>query len=94
MVSNVTIRSIMYMCGFRVLILALACAPSFAADNDPPLSAREQKLLDRIDTLEQRLASIEARLGATPAMASANQVQPPNRGRARPEARPQRRAIF
>jgi hypothetical protein len=67
----------MYMCGFRVLILALACAPSFAADNDPPLSAREQKLLDRIDTLEQRLASIEARLGATPAMASANQVQPP-----------------
>jgi len=43
------------MYGFRALILALACARSFAADSEPPLSAREQKLLERIDTMEQYL---------------------------------------
>jgi len=33
------------------------------ADTDQPLTPREQKLLARIDTLEQRLAALEARLG-------------------------------
>ena len=78
MISNSTIRSTQFMHGFCVLIVALACAPSFAAESEPPLSAREQKLLARIDTLEQRLAAVEARLGATapPSAAAANQGQP------------------
>ena len=42
-----------------------------AADADQPLTPREEKLLARIDTLEQRLAALEARLGtaAPPAVA-------------------------
>ena len=45
-----------------------------AADADQPLTPREEKLLARIDTLEQRLAALEARLG--PATSPAVAVKP------------------
>lgn len=46
-----------------------------AADPDPPLTARERKMLERIDTLEQRLAAVESRLTATAAPESAKPAQ-------------------
>jgi hypothetical protein len=46
-------------------ILLLGFSLLAGADADPPLSPREQKMLERIDTLEQRLAALESRLAAT-----------------------------
>jgi hypothetical protein len=46
-----------------------------AADPDPPLTARERKMLERIDTLEQRLAAVESRLTA-PAAAVGESTKP------------------
>jgi hypothetical protein len=53
-------------------------SPLIAADVDPPLTPREQRMLERIDTLEQRLAAIESRLTpAAPAtVAAVSQPQP------------------
>ena len=49
----------------RSVTFVLLSWPVFAADVDPPLTARERKMLDRIDTLEQRLAAVESRLATT-----------------------------
>src|SRR5579859_3152018 len=49
--------------GFAIVILC-AAPLLIAEDADQPLTPREQKLMARIDVLEQRLASLEARLGA------------------------------
>jgi len=49
--------------GFAIVILC-AAPLLIAEDADQPLTPREQKLVARIDVLEQRLASLEARLGA------------------------------
>ncbi len=60
---------------FATAVLALSLAPSAPAQqanetespaetarqNDPPLTAREKHLLDRIDKLEKRLAALEAK---------------------------------
>jgi len=60
------------------LNIFLVISPLLAADADPPLTPREQRMLERIDTLEQRLAAIESRLTpAAPATAAAvTQAQP------------------
>src|SRR5690348_14748331 len=49
--------------GLAIVIL-FAAPLLIAEDADQPLTPREQKLMARIDVLEQRLASLEARLGA------------------------------
>jgi hypothetical protein len=50
--ANLCLKALLFMSPFLVM-----------ADPDPPLTPREQKMLDRIDALEQRLATLEARLG-------------------------------
>src|SRR5258708_8724877 len=60
----------------RCLNVFLCFSPLLmAADPDPPLTARERKMLERIDTLEQRLAAVESRLTATAAPESAKPAQ-------------------
>src|SRR5690242_13416979 len=80
MVPKSKARSTNLALGWRLLLVFLACSPAFAADTEPPLTPREQKMLERIDTLEQRLAALESRLTpAAPAPATAavvNQPQP------------------
>jgi hypothetical protein len=49
----------------------LCASPFLIAEDDQPLTLREQKMVARIDVLEQRLASLEARLGATTAAPAA-----------------------
>jgi hypothetical protein len=58
-----------------MLMLVLLSLPLFAADADPPLTARERKMLERIDTLEQRLALVESRL-APPDVVAAGGAKP------------------
>src|SRR5690349_12634550 len=77
MISHSATRSTGNMRALSMLVLL--CWPVLAADADPPLTAREQKLMERIDTLEQRLAALEARVGSAPATAPADsppQTQP------------------
>jgi Putative beta-barrel porin-2, OmpL-like. bbp2 len=63
------------MRALRILMFVLLSWPVFAADADPPLTPRERKMLERIDTLEQRLAMVESRLTAT-APAAAESAKP------------------
>ena len=73
------------------LNLFLFICPLTAADTEPPLTAREQRMLERIDILEQRLAALESRLTpAAPAPATVAVVsQPqPSSAVAAPESKP------
>lgn len=87
-----TRRSTNFTLNSRLLFVFLACSPAFAADTEPPLTPREQRMLERIDTLEQRLAALESRLTpAAPApatVAAVNQLQP-SPAVPRPEPKPQ-----
>jgi hypothetical protein len=56
-----------------------------AEDAEPPLTPREQKMLKRIDTLEQRLAALETRLGATDPGASEAPASSPQASRPVPQ---------
>src|SRR5690349_17707048 len=47
----------------------LCASPFLIAEDDQPLTPREQKMVARIDVLEQRLASLEARLGPAASVA-------------------------
>jgi len=67
----------------------LFISPLIAADVDPPLTPREQRMLERIDTLEQRLAAIESRLTpAAPATVAAVSQPQPSPFVPAPEAKP------
>ncbi len=48
---------------FGALIL---CCPSATAQDSTPLTARERAMLERIDSMETRLAALEAKLAAVP----------------------------
>src|SRR5579863_811045 len=64
-----------------------ACPLLIAEDAELPLTPREQKMLERIDTLEHRLAALEARLGAVAptAPAAESHAQPPEASRPAPQ---------
>src|SRR5689334_3780265 len=75
MASSSAKRFTIHMRSLRIVIFVLLSRALFAADAEPPLTARERKMLERIDTLEQRLAAVESRLAAT-APAAAGTAMP------------------
>jgi hypothetical protein len=60
----------------RVRFLAAALIPFAGLAQQPPLTAREAELLKRVETLERRIAALEARLPPTAAQ-PASEPEPP-----------------